>query len=426
MLNGFLGGLVLGGASSLLMYTTGKITGMSGILGSAAVFRPNDDKRWCWSYLTGLIVAGVILANVRPGSFSSTTTLSTGATIIAGVLCGFGTRLGSGCTSGHGICGIPRLSPRSLAAVGTFMGVAVVSSIICHSTPLKDYVEGSNVDNSALDTPALLVLPSLLVMMAIVVLFSNNEWLQGMLKPPAYNPPASVDWYTSVLGKTTPIEHATALVLGMAFGLGLGLSGMCNPSVVIAFLNFIDPDVGWNPTLAFVMLGGVVVNVVTFYYMSQQDHPPVLSNSKTKLKNVIKMKFHSDNMKIDAKLLVGSAMFGIGWGMGGICPGPGIVALGGHTLNSSIFMPALLVGMALQEVIYGDSLLSLSTWYAPDTTPPAARVSVADGAKEASMVEQGGSTSVAPLMNGNSAEALSSSPLISNGNGEAGEVVGRE
>ena len=115
-----LGGLLIGTASALFILANGRIAGISGILGG--LLRPtSDDVMWRLAFLLGLIVAPAVLAAfvapVIPTIDAGPTTL-----IIAGLLVGIGTRYGGGCTSGHGICGLSRLSPRSLIATLAFMG----------------------------------------------------------------------------------------------------------------------------------------------------------------------------------------------------------------------------------------------------------------------------------------------------------------
>jgi len=114
--------LLAGVASSLLLVLTGKVTGISGIVHSLVTPRSHSMwTSWRTSYTLGLLAAGLVLAapaiSSRLDAFGTPTTVSPAALIVGGLLVGFGTRLGAGCTSGHGVCGLPRLSPRSLTAV---------------------------------------------------------------------------------------------------------------------------------------------------------------------------------------------------------------------------------------------------------------------------------------------------------------------
>jgi len=119
-----IGGALIGLAATLLMLVAGRIAGISGILGDL-VDLAGSDRLWRLAFLAGLIAAPLVLA---AGGHKLSAPAMPGWIIViaAGLLVGFGTRLGSGCTSGHGICGIARLSPRSIAATVTFVAVAML------------------------------------------------------------------------------------------------------------------------------------------------------------------------------------------------------------------------------------------------------------------------------------------------------------
>jgi uncharacterized membrane protein YedE/YeeE len=121
------GGVLIGLAATLLLWLNGRIAGVSGILG--AVLVPRDNERaWRWAFLAGLIVVGFIAIALLPGVATPREGYPPLLLIIAGLLVGFGASLGNGCTSGHGVCGLGRLSLRSLVAVVTFMVTAVIST----------------------------------------------------------------------------------------------------------------------------------------------------------------------------------------------------------------------------------------------------------------------------------------------------------
>jgi uncharacterized membrane protein YedE/YeeE len=123
------GGVLLGIASALFILANGRILGISGILGG--LLRPKaGDAGWRIAVVLGMLAAPVTLQWLAPAGFLTAPRIEAGvaAVVVAGLLVGYGTRLGSGCTSGHGVCGLSRLSPRSLVATGTFMaaGFAIV------------------------------------------------------------------------------------------------------------------------------------------------------------------------------------------------------------------------------------------------------------------------------------------------------------
>ena len=123
------GGLVIGLASGLLLLSSGQIAGISGILGGAFT-RPARGASWRWAFLAGMFLAGLALARVWPERFSLIGLPSMGRAALAGLLVGVGSQLGSGCTSGHGVCGIARRSPRSLVATLTFIFTGAVTVFV--------------------------------------------------------------------------------------------------------------------------------------------------------------------------------------------------------------------------------------------------------------------------------------------------------
>ncbi len=123
------GGVLLGTASALFILVNGRILGISGILGGLLTPR-RGDAGWRIAFLLGMLAAPVTLLLLAPAGFIGPPRIDAGyaAIVIAGLLVGYGTRLGSGCTSGHGVCGISRLSPRAMVATALFMaaGFAIV------------------------------------------------------------------------------------------------------------------------------------------------------------------------------------------------------------------------------------------------------------------------------------------------------------
>jgi uncharacterized protein len=132
MLRALIGGALIGAAATFYWFANGRVAGISGVL--AGALRERGDRRERLLFLAGLVVAGVgaLWLGARP------TTMGQGATplLLAGVLVGFGTRLGGGCTSGHGVCGLSRFSARSLVATLTFMAMGVLTVfVVAHALP---------------------------------------------------------------------------------------------------------------------------------------------------------------------------------------------------------------------------------------------------------------------------------------------------
>ena len=123
-IKGLIGGGLIGLAAVTMMATIGRIAGISGIF--SATLKPTSTRPWQWAFISGLLVSGLIvhwLYNPIPLEIQTDIPVL----ILAGLLVGFGTRLGSGCTSGHGVCDISRLSPRSIVATGVFMGTGMLT-----------------------------------------------------------------------------------------------------------------------------------------------------------------------------------------------------------------------------------------------------------------------------------------------------------
>lgn len=123
------GGVLIGLAATLLLWLNGRVAGVSGIL-NGVIFPNAGDVAWRSAFLIGLILAGGLYMAFSPNALLPRTDYSRAALILAGVLVGFGTRMGNGCTSGHGVCGLGRLSLRSFAAVLTFMLSAMATTFL--------------------------------------------------------------------------------------------------------------------------------------------------------------------------------------------------------------------------------------------------------------------------------------------------------
>ena len=126
LIGGLLGGILIGLAAALLLAVNGRIAGVSGILGGLVIPSRPTDRAWRLAFVFGLIAGAGIYSFFR-GGLPLQLQMSGPMLMVAGLLVGLGTRLGSGCTSGHGVCGLARRSPRSLAATLTFIMVAAVT-----------------------------------------------------------------------------------------------------------------------------------------------------------------------------------------------------------------------------------------------------------------------------------------------------------
>ncbi|MCV2402759.1 YeeE/YedE family protein [Marinomonas sp. C2222] len=127
-----------------------------------------------------------------------------------------------------------------------------------------------------------------------------------------------------------------SLTSGLIFGLGLAVSEMANPTVVLGFLNIFGE---WNPSLIFVMVGAISVGLCAYRVQKRLAKPLFFNDwSIPKLK------------QIDSKLILGASLFGIGWGLSGYCPGPGLTAIANNSAEAIYFVSALIAGSALHFV----------------------------------------------------------------------------
>lgn len=125
-INALIGGAVIGVSVSLMLLWNGRVTGISGII-NGAISPVKGDTGWRVLFIVGLILGGLTIRILNPSAFSGALSTDMWTKVVAGLLVGFGTLLGSGCTSGHGICGISRMSPRSLVATIVFVGAGIVA-----------------------------------------------------------------------------------------------------------------------------------------------------------------------------------------------------------------------------------------------------------------------------------------------------------
>jgi uncharacterized membrane protein YedE/YeeE len=129
------------------------------------------------------------------------------------------------------------------------------------------------------------------------------------------------------------MKKLISLIAGIIFGIGLVVSEMVNPAKVLGFLDLFG---NWDPSLAFVMIGALIVSSPLFHLIKNKDKP------------LLSEKFdYSKNKEINNKLITGSVLFGAGWGLGGLCPGPAISSLALLNINSIIFVFAMFIGFYL-------------------------------------------------------------------------------
>ncbi|EJU04255.1 DUF395-domain-containing protein [Dacryopinax primogenitus] len=311
------GGLMIGSSAYHLLALDGKIMGASGILHSTVRYfktqfpaLPDKDTAWKLAFAAGGATAGAILhicgqaLSARLGiTLFDPQVESWALSAVAGLLVGIGTKLGGGCTSGHMICGLSRLSPRSIVATLVFFPTAVLVSNMLGTAPPPSPTA---------------VLPPLEISLPIVA---------------ALQIPFLI--YRFVHNKVI-----SSFAIGAHFSLGLALSGMLRASAVLGFMSLPLPFPPfdrrpWDPSLLMVVVGALIPNFVAYQWHIRHLHKPERAE-----------KFDIPTKKeIDLKLVGGAMLFGIGWGLSGICPGPGLVTFSVNPLAATA--AGWMVGMLL-------------------------------------------------------------------------------
>ncbi len=316
-----IGGALIALATSLNLYFYGRITGLSGVFNSVIKHDTESGFIWKFSFLVGLITIPFltfIFASTDIKMFGSTfyvfdsvaignVRLSILGYILGGFLVGVGTRMGNGCTSGHGVCGIPRLSKRSIVATLTFMAAGMFLATIRYNFPFL--VGAYNQTSKFEETVSWITFVAFFLLVAgfVFILIKN-------------------------FNRIFALEYFISFVVGLIFGTGLMISGMCRVTKIAGFLTLTS---NWDPTLAFVMLSAVGINFVSFHFI-MKGHPKFALMFKVPVNN-----------QIDTQLVGGAAIFGLGWGLSCLCPGPGMI-------NFFVFSDAVfwILALALGQLGY--------------------------------------------------------------------------
>lgn len=289
--NGAVGAFLLHLATSNFLYNNGRVLGCSSIL--AGVF--SSPSSFNVPVIGGMVIGAGLISLFFPQylpTYSQTAAIAPFGiytSALSGLLTGLGTKLGSGCTSGHMLCGIPRLSLRSLVAAMCFSLTGMVTTYFLGTAP--------DCGGSC----------------AVVVHPSGKEVLQlGAVLLAAI---ASTSYLRKHSSVSRSYQVLNSLLSGLLFGSGLLISGLANPGTTLGFLAL--PTLSkFNPSLLMVVLFGMLPNLYDHLTKGTNlgPSPAVVASSLPTMKQVT------------PRLIIGSCIFGIGWGLCGICPGPGVVS----------------------------------------------------------------------------------------------------
>lgn len=306
----FLGGLSIPIPVHALLLLNGSVLGVSGFVHRAMKGNPE-----ALSGAVGLILGGVFVAMLENTSLPPPL-LPLPKVLLSGFLVGFGTKLSNGCTSGHMISGLSRFSLRSLVATATFFITGVVTTYVFH----QDLPAISTTDWS-LGPIGSKLLAFQAVPLALSVLLYNLSPADTQLNP-------SVDEHSTLVNRSDSsnslLRLLAPLITGCHFALALRLSNLTDPTRVLSFL-LLPFHRAFDPSLAFLAVGALPLNILLYHYAHGNERPCL--GGKWGIPNT--------PGKIDVKLVVGAAIFGVGWGLTGVCPGPGLVNFGRSLVGNS-------------------------------------------------------------------------------------------
>lgn len=300
-----IGAFLLHEATSVLLFQNGNVLGASGFLRQLFSGPTKGTLSFFAGMAMSLVPLKVFLPELVTEYPSVPTTLQAAlVTIGIGALVGWGTKLAKGCTSGHMLCGMSRLSPFSTAAVATFFPTALITHHLAHPS-LRTEICKAGLPCYTPTYPSQQTTVRLLILAVITI-------IAGRLLPQVVAKASSQEGSQEAISSA---RHTTQFLSGLEFGLGLQITGMAHPSKVLSFLSFPNLDV-WDPSMGLVILFGMVPNLIEIQARGFNS-PPLFKD---------KFEFPRRTVKdIDWRLILGSAVFGIGWGLSGTCPGPAVL-----------------------------------------------------------------------------------------------------
>ncbi|BCS00974.1 YeeE/YedE family protein [Aspergillus luchuensis] len=300
------GALMLFQGSTGLLLHNGAVFGISSLL-SGALLNPTRDNV---ALIAGLVSSVVPVALFLPSAIPSypTAPSSWGSWLLTvghGFLLGWGTKNGRGCTSGHMLCGISRLSPRSFIATAVFFTTALLTA--------NFFAGGSNIPPCAGGTPCYMpVYPSTAEFAVMLTTTVVTSVMNFVVVPRA-------------LERSERSRTIFSYLAGLEFGVGLLFSGMADPAKVLRFFAFLSDPSRFDPSLALIILFGIGPSLIIFLSTkpgkktdnkAEQSTPTLAAQWRLPTATVA---------DIDWKFVAGGVAFGLAWGLRGVCPGPAIL-----------------------------------------------------------------------------------------------------
>ncbi|KAL2836563.1 hypothetical protein BJY01DRAFT_54728 [Aspergillus pseudoustus] len=321
-----LGALLLYQSSSALLLHNGAVFGISSLL-SGVMLNPSRDNVPIIAGLLSSVIPVYLFAPTLIPSYPAApnTVASLLSTTGAGFLLGWGTKSGRGCTSGHMLCGISRLSARSLIATAIFFTTALLTANFVSGIPPCPA-------GTPCYTPVYPSTSDLAFMVGTTVItFVTNSFV-----------------IPRVMDRSERSRTIFSYLTGLQFGVGLFISGMADPAKVLRFFAFLSDPARFDPSLALVILFGIVPSLITYLCVKPGQDKQDRNGKPVKPTLAESWKLPTATVaEIDWRFVLGAMVFGVVWGLRGVCPGPavlrsvlqpvwGLAQMSGYMLGSSI------------------------------------------------------------------------------------------
>lgn len=311
------GGILIGLGAVLLLLFTGYLSGMNSMLDTIFIYNDDFQYRWKTIWLSTFVVLGIIVSMLQNYKVESLPLNI--KTFISFYILAVGVRMAQGCTSGHGINGLARLSKRSLIAVIFFFSFAVLTATKFKLLTIK---------NTTSIYKKSIFIPFILVMLWIIYAFKKTK--------------------TKDEDKQINLKNSAAILFSASlFAGGIIYSGMYKFSTVNQFINLNHSK--WNIGLLIVFISAVVIATIGIQLILKYKKQPVITTcEQTYIKNDECKFILPKRNKITTKLIIGSILFGIGWGLTGMCPSTFPIRLGLGDPSSYLALIALFLGYKTQ------------------------------------------------------------------------------
>ncbi|KAJ6017833.1 hypothetical protein N7451_001212 [Penicillium sp. IBT 35674x] len=299
-----LGALLLYQGSSGLLFHNGAVFGISSLVSGSILHPSRDNVPIVAGLVSSIVPVWALTPSLIPNYPVAPDSLaSVAATFGVGVLMGWGTKNGRGCTSGHMLCGLSRLSPRSLIATAIFFTTALITANLVGGSGIPPCEMGPCYTPTYPSVAELVFISGALILSSITNFFVVPK----------------------VLTRSEKSRTLFSYLAGLEFGLGLLISGMADPAKVLRFFAFLTDVSRFDPSLALIIVFGIGPSMATYLSNSPRQ---ISDKGKSLTKPTLAENWRLPTATvadIDWRFVAGAVAFGMAWGLRGVCPGPAIL-----------------------------------------------------------------------------------------------------